>query len=207
MPFQQTLRLVGVCNVEELDDTGNGSQSYYRRWGIRNGQRGDLCLWVSTTGDKSFSFQLSTTTWLVLVNRYTRFGFVSLRTESTTVSKSISTLMLLTDCLVASEYTLIWDLKGTIANLESGESSWARPNRRPPAPKLRCFSCGKVVGDKWETYLQYLQEDNMTEGDALDRLKLKRYCCRRMVLTHVDLIEKFLRYNPLEKKEIEGEQY
>lgn len=28
--------------------------------------------------------------------------------------------------------------------------------------------------------------------DALDGLGLKRYCCRRMVLTHVDLIEKLL---------------
>ncbi|VVT45354.1 uncharacterized protein SAPINGB_P000722 [Magnusiomyces paraingens] len=63
---------------------------------------------------------------------------------------------------------------------------------------VRCFSCGKVVGDKWETYLQYL-EDGKTECQALDKLKLKRYCCRRMVLTHVDLIEKFLRYNSLDK--------
>ncbi|QPG75885.1 DEKNAAC101782 [Brettanomyces naardenensis] len=70
---------------------------------------------------------------------------------------------------------------------------------------VRCFSCGKVVGDKWETYLQYLEE-GMSEGDALDRLGLKRYCCRRMVLTHVDLIEKFLRYNPLEKKDIDDER-
>jgi len=31
--------------------------------------------------------------------------------------------------------------------------------------------------------------------DALDSLQLKRYCCRRMVLTHVDLIEKLLLYN------------
>ena len=30
--------------------------------------------------------------------------------------------------------------------------------------------------------------------DAMDTLGLKRYCCRRMVLTHVDLIEQLLQY-------------
>lgn len=28
----------------------------------------------------------------------------------------------------------------------------------------------------------------------MDQLGLKRYCCRRMVMTHVDLIEKLLKY-------------
>lgn len=28
----------------------------------------------------------------------------------------------------------------------------------------------------------------------MDELGLNRYCCRRMMLTHVDLIEKLLRY-------------
>jgi hypothetical protein len=28
----------------------------------------------------------------------------------------------------------------------------------------------------------------------MDQLGLNRYCCRRMMLTHVDLIEKLLRY-------------
>lgn len=36
-------------------------------------------------------------------------------------------------------------------------------------------------------------------SDALDALGLKRYCCRRMLLSHVDLIEKLLNYAPLEK--------
>lgn len=33
-------------------------------------------------------------------------------------------------------------------------------------------------------------------SDALDQLGLKRYCCRRMLLAHVDLIEKLLNYAP-----------
>jgi DNA-directed RNA polymerases I, II, and III subunit RPABC5 len=59
---------------------------------------------------------------------------------------------------------------------------------------VRCFTCGKVIGNKWEGYLELLQTD-YSEGDALDALTLKRYCCRRMILTHVDLIEKLLLYS------------
>ncbi|KAK9410113.1 DNA-directed RNA polymerases I II and III subunit RPABC5 [Crotalus adamanteus] len=63
---------------------------------------------------------------------------------------------------------------------------------------VRCFTCGKIVGNKWEAYLGLLQAE-YTEGDALDALGLKRYCWRRMLLAHVDLIEKLLNYAPLEK--------
>ncbi|KIR25551.1 DNA-directed RNA polymerase I, II, and III subunit rpabc5 [Cryptococcus deuterogattii 99/473] len=51
---------------------------------------------------------------------------------------------------------------------------------------VRCFSCGKVIGNLWDSYLELLAA-GVDEG--------KRYCCRRMVLTHVDLIEKLLMYN------------
>ncbi len=56
---------------------------------------------------------------------------------------------------------------------------------------IRCFSCNKVIGNKWELYVELLKNE-YTEGDALDAMELKRYCCRRMFLGHVDLIEKLL---------------
>jgi len=55
-----------------------------------------------------------------------------------------------------------------------------------------------VIGDKWEEYLELLKDD-YRECDALDALNLTRYCCRRMLLSHVDIIEKLLNYHPLEK--------
>jgi DNA-directed RNA polymerase I, II, and III subunit RPABC5 len=51
---------------------------------------------------------------------------------------------------------------------------------------IRCFSCGKVIGNKWEKYLSLIKENN-TEKEAMDKLGLNRYCCRVMVLTHVDI--------------------
>lgn len=57
---------------------------------------------------------------------------------------------------------------------------------------IRCFSCGKVVADLWEPYVNLLTE-KVPDGEALDRIGCRRYCCRRMIMTHVDLIEKLLK--------------
>lgn len=59
---------------------------------------------------------------------------------------------------------------------------------------VRCFTCGKVIGNKYDSYIEMLNAE-YSERDALDELGLRRYCCRRMVLTHVDLIQKLLLYN------------
>lgn len=63
---------------------------------------------------------------------------------------------------------------------------------------VRCYTCGKVTGNKWEQYLVLLSE-GMSTSDALSRLGLTRYCCRRMLLSHVDMIEKIINY-PIQSK-------
>lgn len=63
---------------------------------------------------------------------------------------------------------------------------------------IRCFSCGNVIGNKWEIFTEELdkinnddlKKNNKPIKNILDTLKLKRYCCRRMLLSHVDLIDK-----------------
>ena len=65
---------------------------------------------------------------------------------------------------------------------------------------VRCFTCGKVIGNKYESYMQMLLEKERPET-AMDKLGLKRYCCRRMVLTHVDLIDKLLAYQTVSGKQ------
>lgn len=59
---------------------------------------------------------------------------------------------------------------------------------------VRCFTCGKVIGNKFDTYLELMNND-YSESDALNELGLMRYCCRRMLLTHVDLMTRLLNYN------------
>ena len=72
---------------------------------------------------------------------------------------------------------------------------------------VRCMTCGKVIGNLYQEYLKRTKDytDEHTElntidmnskvvqktkkGVVMDELGLKRYCCRRHLLTHVDLID------------------
>ncbi len=58
---------------------------------------------------------------------------------------------------------------------------------------VRCFSCGFLVGDKWEDFAKRVKEGE-NAGKVLDDLGVKRYCCRRMLLSHVEIIDEVLRF-------------
>ena len=51
---------------------------------------------------------------------------------------------------------------------------------------IRCFTCNKVIANKWLTYQKY-QSEGISDGEALDKVELVRICCRRMFLGHVEL--------------------
>ncbi len=58
---------------------------------------------------------------------------------------------------------------------------------------VRCFSCGKVIGDKWEPFVRRVAAGEKPK-DVLDDLGLDRYCCRRMLVSHVEIIDEILKF-------------
>jgi len=67
---------------------------------------------------------------------------------------------------------------------------------------VRCFTCGKLIGDKWEDFAKRVKagEDS---GKVLDSLGVTRYCCRRMLLSHVEIIDEVLKFYAETRKERE----
>ena len=51
---------------------------------------------------------------------------------------------------------------------------------------IRCFTCGKVIANKWETFCADVR-GGATVAQSLDALGLDRYCCRRMLIAQVDI--------------------
>ena len=53
---------------------------------------------------------------------------------------------------------------------------------------LRCFTCNMFIGNKYTEFMA--KKDGRPEyGKILDELGVKNLCCRRMLLTHVEVIE------------------
>jgi DNA-directed RNA polymerase subunit N (RpoN/RPB10) len=77
---------------------------------------------------------------------------------------------------------------------------------------VRCFTCGKVLADKYDWYAEECKKleaaagekdegskqaapaatapffDKVHTGPVLDKLGLDRYCCRRHMIAHVDMM-------------------
>lgn len=58
---------------------------------------------------------------------------------------------------------------------------------------VRCFTCGALIADKWNKFSERVARGE-DPAKVLDELGVRRYCCRRMFLSHVDLIDVVLRY-------------
>ena len=56
---------------------------------------------------------------------------------------------------------------------------------------IRCFTCGSVVGDKFEPFSARVKEGE-DPAKVLDDLGVKRYCCRRMLISSVDVIDQVI---------------
>ena len=72
---------------------------------------------------------------------------------------------------------------------------------------VRCFTCGKIIANRWDLYIrkknEYSQEDTDSninieminsgnyietpESKALQDCKINRICCRRMFLSHCEM--------------------
>jgi DNA-directed RNA polymerase subunit N len=53
---------------------------------------------------------------------------------------------------------------------------------------VRCFTCGKVISTAWEEF-KHRRESGEDPAKILDDLGLQRYCCRRMLLTHKEIVD------------------
>ena len=77
---------------------------------------------------------------------------------------------------------------------------------------VKCFTCGMVIADKYRFYVEEVRKKKLAkgfnkdssnfdkviyltkefhektpEGEVLDELNMKKMCCRRHFLTHVDI--------------------
>jgi len=58
---------------------------------------------------------------------------------------------------------------------------------------IRCFTCGKLIADKWEEFAERVKAGE-DPGKVLDSMGIKRYCCRRMLLSHIDILDEILKF-------------
>ena len=58
---------------------------------------------------------------------------------------------------------------------------------------VRCFTCGKVIGHLWDPYIKRVKNGE-DPGKVLDELGVTKPCCRRMFISHLELIDEIILY-------------
>lgn len=63
---------------------------------------------------------------------------------------------------------------------------------------VRCFSCGNVISEVYDEYISRLNNGD-DPNDILNDLGIKKYCCRRMFISHrvedgKELFEDIMKY-------------
>ncbi|MBD3261801.1 MAG: DNA-directed RNA polymerase subunit N [Candidatus Altiarchaeales archaeon] len=58
---------------------------------------------------------------------------------------------------------------------------------------MRCYSCGKPIAQSWEQYQKRVNEGEDAKN-VLDDLGFDRYCCRRMILSHSDIVDEIIQH-------------
>ena len=53
---------------------------------------------------------------------------------------------------------------------------------------IRCFSCGKPIAHLYKSFKERVEKGEEPKK-VLDDLDLKRYCCRSVFVSHIDLLE------------------
>lgn len=56
---------------------------------------------------------------------------------------------------------------------------------------VRCFTCGNLIADKYDDYKNKVKSGE-DPAKVLDMLEIRRYCCRRMLLTSLETIQQII---------------
>jgi len=65
---------------------------------------------------------------------------------------------------------------------------------------VRCFTCGKVIGDKYREFLIRTKQKGENPQEVLDSMGFQRVCCRRMIVSSYESIDEVLAYSGGVKK-------
>jgi DNA-directed RNA polymerase subunit N len=53
---------------------------------------------------------------------------------------------------------------------------------------VKCLSCGKPIGHLYEEYKERVAKGE-DSAKVMDELGLRRYCCRGIFVSHIDLMD------------------